>query len=45
VALRREQWEQLERNHHAYQARGRKVRPITDVTSPVLRKEEIEVHL
>jgi hypothetical protein len=45
VALRREQWKQLERNHHANQARGRKVRPIADVTSPVLRKEEIEVHL
>jgi hypothetical protein len=41
AALSREQSEQLESNHHANQARGRKVKPITDVTSMILGKEEI----
>jgi hypothetical protein len=39
--LKGEQWEWLENNHCENQAMGRKVRPITDVTSTVLGKEEM----
>jgi hypothetical protein len=40
AALRREQ---LESNHRGTEPRERKVRPITDVTSTGLRKEEMAV--
>jgi hypothetical protein len=39
------QQERLERNHHENRATGRKVRPITDVTSTAFRKEEMAVCL
>jgi hypothetical protein len=38
VALRREQWERLERSHREIRATGRKVRPVTDVTCTALGK-------
>jgi hypothetical protein len=45
VALRVEQWEQLDSKHRANQAMRRKVTPITDIASTALRKEEIVVCL
>jgi hypothetical protein len=45
AALRCEQREQLESNFRENRAKGRKVRPITDVTSTALRKEEMAVRL
>jgi hypothetical protein len=35
----------LESNHCENGATGRKVRPITDITSTALEKEEMAVHL
>jgi hypothetical protein len=43
AVLRREQWEQFESKHHENRATGRKVRPITDVTSTALGREEMAV--
>jgi hypothetical protein len=45
VALRKEQREQLESKHCENRAMVRKVRPITDITSTALGREEMAVHL
>jgi hypothetical protein len=45
VAIRRAQQEHLESKHFENQAMGRKVRPITDVTSTAFGREEMLVHM
>jgi hypothetical protein len=45
MALRRERREQLESKHRENPATWKKVRPITDVTSTALGKEEMAVRL
>jgi hypothetical protein len=40
AVLRREQGEQFESKHHENRATGRKARPITDVTSAALGRED-----
>jgi hypothetical protein len=45
AALRREQQELLERSQRENNARGRKLRSITDITSTALGKEEMVVSL
>jgi hypothetical protein len=45
AALRREQREQLWSNHRENRATGRKMKPITDVTSIALGKEDMAVRL
>jgi hypothetical protein len=44
VALRREQWEQLESKHREKRVMRRRVRPMTDVTSTALGREEMTGH-
>jgi hypothetical protein len=45
LVLRKEQLEQLERNHREDQATKRKARLVTDVTSTALKIEEIALRL
>jgi hypothetical protein len=44
-SLERKQQKQLESNPLRTEPRWRKVRPITDITSTALTKEEMAVHL
>jgi hypothetical protein len=45
AALRREQWEQLERSHCENEPTGRKVKPIMDITSTGLGKGKMVICL